>query len=509
MLNRVSFFILATILLFLSASSQGNAQQPYNWHIQNATIVNGTGADAYEADILIKNDRISHIGQLDADTVEVQHTVDASGRVVSPGFIDTHVHGDPLETPEFENFLAMGVTTILHGQDGSSSAVGELDEWLREVESKQPGPNFATLSGHGSIRGKVDVGRQEASAFQLEEMTMLLESDLEDGAFGMSTGLEYVPGMYADEGELRHLAEIVGRHGGLVMSHMRSEDDSEIENSLDELATLGDLAPVHASHLKVVYGEGSDRAKEILDHIEKYRRDGISFTADTYPYAASFTGIGIVFPEWAKTENEWKNALDERPQELERFLEDKVKQRNGPDAVLFGTGDYAGQTLAEAADQQGVTPVEFLMDMGPEGGSAAHFVMNEELQDRIAIDEDVMISSDGSPTMRHPRGYGSFAKIIDRYVNEQQSLSIEEAVHKMSGMPAQVLHLSDRGVIREGNKADLLIFKPQEVKDRATFENPHELAEGFDWVMVNGSLVRKDGSFTEERNGEVLRNKPK
>lgn len=481
------------------------AQQQWDWHIAGGTVVDGSGEKSFQADLLVRGDSIGFIGQLDADTVNVKSRVDAEGKVVSPGFLDLHAHGDPLETPEFHNFLAMGVTSIVLGQDGSSPSVGELDEWFSNVEEANPSVNIALLTGHGSIRSTVDVGKQNPSGTELNHMVRLLEHDLNDGVFGMSTGLEYVPGMYADETELQNLAQVVGDYGGLIMSHMRSEDNSEIEASLDELAAQGKVAKVHASHLKVVYGEGEERAEEILDYIDRFRDQGIMMTADSYPYAASFTGIGIVFPDWAKTEEEWENAVQERPEALEKFLSEKVEQRNGPDAILFGSGDFAGSTLKEAAEQEDTSPVDLLMEMGPEAASAAHFVMDEDLQNRLLLGNYVMVSSDGSPTMRHPRGYGSFAKVIRYHVNEEELMTLEEAIHKMSGLPAETLGLEDRGFIREGQKADLLIFDPDEIADRATFEHPHTLAEGFNWIMVNGTVVREDGKFKDDRTGQILK----
>lgn len=505
-----SIFSVSTLIVLLGfLIPPGMAQDSWDWHIEKALIVDGTGAEAFRADLLIRGEQIGYIGEVDPDTISAENRVDAAGRVVTPGFIDVHAHGNPLQTPAFENFLAMGVTTILLGQDGSSSAVGSLENRLERIEAEGPGPNIATLSGHGSIRSRAGVGKHVPTDMQLREMAELLRSDLEDGAFGMSLGLEYVPGMYAQEQELRHLAGIMGDYNGIIMSHMRSEDDADIENSLDELAALGKRARVHASHLKVVYGEGADRAEEILVLINEYRKKGITFTADTYPYTASYTGISILFPSWAKTRSGWKQAVSERPDELKSFLEDKIEQRNGPGAILFGSGNFTGQTLAEAARRQGMAPADLLMEVGPEAGYAAHFVMNAELQDRIIVDKNVMISSDGSPTMRHPRSYGSFAKIISRYVQEQQMLTLEEAIYKMSGMSAETLQITDRGKIKEGYKADLLIFNPEEVRDTATFEEPYRLAEGFDWVMVNGKLVRETGDFTGKRNGHVLRREAK
>lgn len=500
LLQKVQIVIL---LLFLVTVS-GKAQSTWDWLITGGSIVDGTGKKAYRADILVRADTIGFIGDFDVDTVKAANIVDASGKIISPGFIDVHAHGNPLRTPEFRNFLSMGVTTIVLGQDGASPASSSLSGWYEEVAKARPGVNIATLSGHGTIRSKVGAGKEPANNSELRRMGALLEDDLRAGAFGMSTGLEYVPGMYADVGELSRLAGIAGKYDAVVMSHMRSEDDSRIEASLDELATQGKHTRVHASHLKVVYGDGAGRAGEILNYIDSFGEEGIDFTADVYPYTASFTGIGILFPDWAKTENEWRKAMQERPEDLRRYLADKVARRNGPGAVLFGSGDYAGSTLEEASEMERKSAVDLLLEMGPQSASAAHFVMNQELQDRILTGENVMISSDGSPSMRHPRGYGSFAKVIRRYVLGLQTLSLEEAVYKMSGLPAKTLQLENRGTVKAGNAADLLIFDPEEIRDVATFENPHQPAEGFDWIMINGKLVREEGLFKEERYGIVL-----
>lgn len=504
-LSKTFGILTLWILLGLILGDVVHAQQHWDWHISGGTIVDGTGQEAYNADILVRKDSIGFIGEVDSDTISVQHYVDASGKVISPGFIDPHAHGNPLETPEFRNFLAMGVTTIVLGQDGSSPNVGSLEDWFEKIEEIQPAVNIASMSGHGSIRRKVDVGKHDPTEQELMKMRQLLATDLASGAFGMSTGLEYVPGMYADEDELEELAKVVGRHSGLVMSHMRSEDNDEVEASLAELAVQGQYARVHASHLKVVYGEGTDRAQEILTYLEDFRENGTSITADVYPYSASYTGIAIIFPDWAKTESEWKNAVNERPTVLRRYVSDKLDQRNGPEAVLFGSGEYAGQTLKEAAAQEGRKPIDLLLQMGPEAASAAHFVMDQELQDRLVTGEKVMVSSDGSPTMRHPRGYGSFAKIISYYVNGKQLLSLEEAIYKMSGLAAETLGLKDRGVIKSGKKADLLVFDPDRIKDTADFSDPHQLAEGFNWIMINGALVRESKTFQNIRKGQILK----
>jgi N-acyl-D-aspartate/D-glutamate deacylase len=227
-----------------------------------------------------------------------------------------------------------------------------------------------------------------------------------------------------------------------------------------------------------------------------------------YPYTASYTGIGIVFPEWAKPPYDYKEVVNSRRNELAEYLHKRVTLRNGPEATLFGTAPWAGKTLAEVASELHKPFEDVLIDnIGPSGAGAAYFVMDQELQDRLFIDPYIMVCSDGSPTMRHPRGYGSFAKIIRYYVREKKLLSLEEAVHKMTGLPAQTLHLHEqnRGLLKRGFSADILIFDPSEVKDLATFEDPHQLAEGFDWVIVNGILTRANGEFTDKRGGKMLR----
>jgi N-acyl-D-amino-acid deacylase len=482
-------FICIIFFFLLGAEKSTLKAQSWDLLIHGGILVDGTGSAPYKADILIKSDSIAKIGEINKDSVLTSKKIDASGKIVSPGSIDMHAHGNPLQTPEFLNFLAMGVTTIVLGQDGSSVTFGSYEDWFSKVSEINPGVNIATLAGHGSLRNSVNLSDDvEVYDKDIKRMEKALSKTLEAGAYGMSLGLEYVPGLFAEEDELKRLAEVVGEYDGIIISHMRSEDNSKIQASLEELAVLGKYARVQASHLKVVYGKGEKRAEEILNILETYRSKGIPFSADTYPYAASYTGIGIVFPEWVKTEKDWKQAIVEKPKVLRTFLKSKVDQRNGPEAILFGNGVYAGMTLKQASELEKKDPIDLLLEMGPRGASAAHFVMNEVLQDRIAVDEHVMISSDGSPTMRHPRGYGSFAKVIRKYVVEEERLSIQSAVEKMSALPAKTLGLTDRGQLKEGFKADIIIFDPSNVHDLANFEDPHQLAEGFDWVVVNGKV---------------------
>lgn len=474
--------------------------------IQNGLLYDGVDTAAKRADILIQSDSIAFIGRVDTALIQIERLIDAEGKVVCPGFIDAHAHGDPLRTPAFSNFLAMGVTTITLGQDGSSPATTRIRDWMDEVADSMPGVNIALLAGHGTLRHLSGVGYETNPApTALDSMKQLLKLALADGCYGLSTGLEYTPGVYAGEEELEAMARIVGEEDGVIMSHVRNEDDDAITGSLQELFRQGQYARVHASHLKVVYGKGKERAEEILQQFREARKEPYAITADVYPYTASYTGIGIVFPDWAKPPHDYVKVKTQRRAELLRFLQKKVTARNGPEATLFGTQPYAGKTLAQLSREQNRPFAEILLDMGPSGASAAYFVMDETLQAHLLSDPQVMIGSDGSPSMRHPRGYGSFPRIIQHFVLEEQIFPLGEAIRKMTSLTAQTLGLPDRGALKPGFKADLLVFDPKEVRAEASFERPHQPARGFDWVFVNGKTAAAHGQVNRERYGKMLR----
>jgi len=486
-----------------------NENPNFDLAILNGTVVDGSGDARYEADLLVRNGKIVYIGEVEASQINAKQTLDAEGKIVSPGFIDVHAHGNPLSGTSFENFVANGVTTIFLGQDGYHPSLKgqpyDLPAWMDSLETAGLQLNVAMLAGHGSIRRQAGITDLEApSEAQIEQMVELLNASLNAGAYGLSTGLEYVPGMYASKQELSALANVLGGQGTIMASHMRNEDDEAIAASLQELIDLGKFCKVHASHLKVVYGKGKERGQEILKIIEATRNRGIEISADVYPYMASYTGIGIVFPKWAKTQAQFEEAMKTRESELEDFLQQRVMKRNGPDATLFGSGPYAGKTLAKAADDEGISFVELLMKIGPQGASGAYFIMDQELQDEFIVDQHVMIASDGSPTMLHPRGHGTQARIIEKYVNEER-LSLEEAISKMAGIPATTFGLNSRGFIREGYKADLVIFDPAKVHETATYANPYQLSEGFEQVIINGNLARSQQALSENSVGRLLR----
>ena len=478
-------------------------------------LVDGTGAPPRQADVLVVGDRIARIAAPSRRRAPPSGTriVDGAGRVLAPGFIDLHTHGDPLAS-SYETFLAMGVTTITLGQDGGGPAAGpgrdyDPRAWRRAIDRASLDVNVAPLVGHGTIRraARVPDSAARPDAAGLRRMVALLDSEFRAGGFGLSFGLEYVPGIYSQTPELAALGRAVARHGGVVMSHMRSENDDAIEASIDELIASASGARAHISHLKVVFGRGEARARALLDFLAARRRRGIRLTADEYPYNAGYTGIGILFPEWALPPTDYAAVVAGRRQELYDYLVRRMVRRGGPEALLFGTPPYAGKTLAEVAQEAGRPYADILIDRGPEGGSGAHFTMDQALQDALLVDPHVAFSTDGGPGMRHPRATGTYAKLIEEYVVRNRKLTLEEMVRKATGFPARILGLRDRGIVRPGAKADLVLFDPARVRARSTFVDPLLQAEGFDLVLVNGRPAFADGRKIGA-SGALLRRPP-
>jgi N-acyl-D-amino-acid deacylase len=503
---------LASVAFVTLASCAQPRATDYDLLIRNASVVDGTGAPAYRANVLVKGDTIVAIDTNMSADATAARVIDANGRTLAPGFIDMHTHGDPIRQ-SFENFLAMGVTTVVLGQDGSSVGLDSgpddvpFAQWASAAEAAGVQLNVAALSGHGSIRHLAGIpdSVRHLDAEQTARMRAVLREDLRAGTYGLSTGLEYVPGIYSEAQEVLALAQEVGAAGGVVMSHMRSENDDTINQSIDELAAQGASARVHISHLKVVFGKGAERGRELLAVIDSKRKAGIDLTADAYPYNAGYTGIAILFPEWALPPTDYKNIVATRRAELAEYLQKRMTKRGGPEALLFGSEPYAGHTLAQAARDAGKSYVDFLIELGPEGGEGAHFTIDEATQDVLFGDPRVAVCTDGSPRMRHPRSTGTYAKLFERYVREKGVLTVEQAVHKAAGIPAQIMRFEDRGVIKVGAKADLVLFDLAKVHARSTYVDPFQLAAGFDVVVVNGQVARENGALQPGRFGNVLR----
>ncbi len=490
----------------------------YDLLIANASVIDGTGKPAYAANVYVKDDTIALIETDTSAPKQADKTINAEGLVLTPGFIDAHAHGNPLKTPEFQNFFSMGITTICLGQDGfcpdinfgeeeSVKEQADVRPWMDSVDAVKPAINIALFAGHNTIRM---LSGTEYKPVPTEEdfvtMERMLSYALDAGCFGMTTGLEYNPGYYTESAELERLAKTVGVKGGMIMSHMRSEDNATIDAAINELLAQGKYCPVQISHIKVVYGKGKERGEEIVQLLETARKNGIKVTADFYPYTASYTSIEILFPEWAKEPFNYTEELEARGDELRDFLKNKILQRNGPEATLIGTGPFRGKTLGQIAAELNKPFEEVLMhDIGPYGAYGAYFIMDEALQETLLKYPHTMLCTDGSPGMNHPRSFGSFAKMIETFVLKKKLLPLEEAIRKMTGLTAETIGLKNRGIVREGYKADILVFDPAEVKENTTYEEPQQFATGFRYIIVNGKLAKDNEQINTERSGRMLR----
>lgn len=512
------FLALFALMLASACSSDQPANtsdgpdynQNYSLHISGGTIVDGSGAPAYTADLLVIGDKIAYIGAIDDTKLNADQTIDATGKIVSPGFIDAHSHGDPLQenNDSLRSFLRQGVTTVMLGQDGGNPGYNDdisFGDWIDAVNDKTSGPNVATLVGHGDIRKLSGGGEKDKISPQdQQKMEQLLTEAMKLGAYGLNTGLEYVPGRYADADEMIGLAKVVNQYDGLISSHVRNEDDDMVHNSIAELIEQGKYARVNASHIKVVYGKTREQGDAVLKQIRDARTQGIDITADVYPYLASFGDMSYLYPEWAKREYEFNDAAQNRRAEFEEFLRAKIIRRNGPGAILVSSGKYSGKTVAEISEITGEDPEDIIIDYGHNGPATAHFIMTKETQDAFITAPDVSISTDGSPTMRHPRSFGSFPKVIEEYVVRDKLLSLELAINKMTGQTAHIFRLQSRGLLKEGYGADILVMDLHNVKANTTWTDIYAEPTGFDYVIVNGHITDTSVKSSQPTYGRVL-----
>lgn len=493
------------------AASGPDYNVTYDLYIKGGTIVDGTGEPSFAGDVLVTGDKIAYVGTTDAGSVKATETIDATGKIVTPGFIDAHAHGDPLQedNDHMRNFLRQGITTVVLGQDGGNpgyDATRSFEYFLDLVDEQKSGPNVASLVGHGAIRRLSGGGEKDkVSAQDQANMEDLLTKGMEAGAYGLGTGLEYVPGRYADDEEMFGLAKIVGAHDGVISSHIRNEDDDKVHESIAELIRQGQFARVNASHIKVVYGKTREQGEAVLKQIRDARANGVEITADVYPYLASFGDMSYLYPEWAKREFEFNDAVANRRAEFKEFLTAKIKRRNGPGAILVSSGEYSGKTVAEISEIQGKDPEDVIMDYGHDGPSTAHFIMTKETQDAFITAPDVSISTDGSPTMRHPRSFGSFPKVLHEYVVRDKLIPLELAINKMTGQTADIFDILTRGRLKEGMGADILVIDLENVRAGTTWTDIFAEPTGFDAVIVNGKVTDTTKESDSPIYGRVLR----
>ncbi len=516
-------FLLIPLIYCLSACTSST----YDIIIINGEIADGTGKELFKSNIYIRNGKIIEIGNI--ENAIGKSILNAKGLVVAPGFIDMHTHSErqSLDFPSVENYLQQGVTTMVGGNCGSSPY--PISNFIKETQSKGIGPNLALLVGHNTVRKEI-MGSENrlATKSELEKMQLLIESAMDDGAFGMSTGLKYIPGAYSNTEEVVALASIVSQHGGIYSTHMREEGIGLLK-STEEAINIGreSKLPVNISHHKAVGKSMWGSSINTLNMIDKAREDGIDVTADQYPYTATSTGLTVVFPAWSLAGgtsklNERLDNPEQRQKIKDQIVWNIVYDRGGGDPASIVVANYPpnttynGMNLAEITKSKGQrltveNAAEVLMDLVYIGkGQGIYHCLNENDVERIMSHPQVMHASDGSTiefgkAQPHPRSYGTYPRILGRYVREKGIISLAESIRKMTGLPASVLGLKDRGVVKNSYWADLVIFNPNKIIDNATWEDPHQYPSGIDWVIINGAIALDHGNCSKELYGKVLK----
>jgi dihydroorotase/N-acyl-D-amino-acid deacylase len=519
---RVVVAVLA-LASFLAAQTA-----PYDLLIRNGRIVDGTGSAWYMADVAIRGDTIVRIAPSITDAAT--RTIDVAGQVVAPGFIDIHTHARRgiFEVPTADNYIRQGVTTVIEGPDGDSPV--PLAPFLAKLDALQKSINIGTFIGQGAVRAAVigNVNRRPTND-ELAKMRALVEQGMMDGAFGLSSGLFYVPGTFSSTEEVIELAKVAAQSGGIYISHMRDEAGG-ILDSVRETIAIGEKGglPAQVTHHKIIGSANWGRSTATLQLIDEARARGIDVTIDEYPYTASSTSIqAALLPSWALegTGDIVRSRLKD-PATRAKIKAESIRllqfERGGgdPKNVMISRCDWdselAGKNLGDVTRlRRGQEPTienaaETALWITEQGGCAGIFhSINEQDLERILRHPATMVGSDGEITVfgraaPHPRSYGTFARVLGVYVRERKVITLEDAVRKMTSFPAQRLGLLDRGVLRPGMKADITVFDPARVRDAATFENPHQYAEGFAQVIVNGRVVFERQAMTSARPGRVL-----
>lgn len=491
--------IRVTFLGLLLVFAQGNPRPP-GILIQHAQLIDGTGAPARRADVRVTGDAIVAV----ADSLSPQsgeRVIDAAGKVVAPGFIDMHSHADRGldEMPDASTQVLQGITTAVVGQDGGSEL--PIADFFERLARLRPAINYATAVGHGTVRKAVMGGdyKRAATAAEIETMKALVDRGMQDGAIGLSSGLEYDPGFYSKTDELVALGAVVAKYGGYYMSHVRNENEGAFA-SWREAIEIGrrNRIPVEISHIKLGVKPVWGRAAEGLKILDDARREGVKVMADWYPYTYWQSSMYVL--------------IETRDFESRAAWEKGLNDIGGAGNVLITSyrpdASLNGKTLAEIAEARGkdavTTAIEMMREAGPGTGVIATSMSEDDLT-TFAKSPLVLICSDGSLTGRHPRGYGTFPRVLARYVRDLEAIALPDAVAKMTGRSAAQLGMPDRGVVAVGKKADLTIFDPAAIQDRGVPGNAAQPPIGISHVIVNGEIVLDYGRMTSARPGRGLR----
>ncbi len=517
---------IAALILFLLQLATVQTP-PYDLILRNGRIVDGSGSAWYRGDVAVRGDVIVRIAPSITETA--RRVIDVRNQVMAPGFIDIHSHAREgiFDVPTADNYVRQGVTTVIEGPDGSSPV--PLAPFLARLADLQKNINIGMFIGQGSVRstviGQVD---RKPTADELERMRQLVMEGMKDGAFGLSSGLFYVPGTFTSTDEVIELAKVAGRFGGIYISHMRDEA-SGIIDSVKETIAIGERGglPTQLTHHKIIGPGNWGKSVDTLRLVDEARKRGVDATIDQYPYTASSTSVGAaLLPAWAQDGGRQRALVRLKDPSIRGEIKNEVvrviqNERGGgdPKNIVMARCNWDtsldGKNLADVTRLRGMEPTivnaaeagMWIIEQGDCSG-IFHAIGEEDLE-RILRHPATMIASDGGIPVfgraaPHPRNYGTFARVLAVYVRERNTITLEDAVRKMSSFPAQRLGLTDRGLLRPGMKADIAVFDPARVRDAATFEKPHQYAEGFSTVVVNGQIVLDGGMITASRPGKVL-----
>ena len=508
----------AVMALLIALSSAASAQQRVDILIRGGMLIDGTGTAARRADVGITGDRITFVGNASAARVAFGRSIDATGLVVTPGFIDPHTHtsGDLSNAQRKNNlpYLMQGVTTVITNNDGGGPI--DIARLVSTWTAGGIGTNAATYIGQGSVRGAV-MGSTDAkpTPAQMDSMKAIVARGMDAGAIGLSTGLYYAPGSYSSTEEVIELARVAAAKGGNYDSHIRDESSYTIGllAAVREVVRIGREArlPVHISHVKALGVDVWGRSDSVIAIMTKARADGVDITASQYPYTASGTSVSAaLLPRWAEVGGgdsvRWRINDPATRQRLTVEMTENMRRRGGANTLLMtgGRDSIRGKRLDQIATEWKMSPIDAAMKIILNGGaSVASFNMNES--DIVAFMKPDFISTDSDGSDGHPRKYGTYPKFFHEYVMQKKVMTLPQGVQRSTSAPARQLGIKDRGTIAVGSFADVIAFDPEKFVDRSTYEQPTLLAEGMRYVLVNGVLAVEDGKYSGALAGRVLK----
>ncbi len=503
----------------------------YDFIIRNGFLIDGTGTPGYFGDIAVKNGKIARIEK--NITGSAHRLIDASRKIVSPGFIDVHTHCDKdllknSATRQALNYLFQGVTLVIGGNCGMSTV--DVADFSSQIKKSSIGINVGMLIGHNRVRETVmGCVNRYAGENELADMKKIVAREMQNGALGISTGLIYIPGAYSSREEIAELCGVVKNYNGIYTTHLRDEGIGIIK-AIEEASEVGRQSgiPVHLSHHKLIGKSMWGKSGETLAKITELQNQGIDISFDQYPYNATSTTIDVFLPSWALEgglRDTRKLLKDSRKRtQILKVIHWNLKNARGggdPDNVMIchspNKPEIEGKSLAQLMEKTGHPPTfedacELILDLTALGDVKCIFhCLDERDVETILKYEDGMVASDGSiiefkEQKPHPRSYGTFPRVLSKYVREKKTLSIENAIRKMTSNPAKRFGLTDRGTLEEGACADIVVFNPREIEDASTFEQPHQYSKGIDFLIINGMLAMDDGKFTGEMAGKFIKN---